>query len=400
MIKMLTFNGKLSSRLLLNLLHSVWAIPCVLIIRLLRPIILIRIGTLFSGRIGHFAKDAGIQWIENKTNGNDINIYWLDKDTCNKQWEKMVRRNFFVHAWVEYVHVWNKYIYGGEKHYRPSSITGSRDIKGLLESNNFGMLKFLEDEEKEAKEWLINKGWNDGEPFVCIQVRDTAYLGSEEFHLNYDWDYHDYRNSNISTYILAIKWLLEQGVFVLRMGKKVNKKTPFNHPKFVDYPFCSDKSDLLDIWLFANCNLCISTGSGPDAISDIYRRPVVFLNYLPLVDMFSWSFSINHPKNLVWKDTGKALTLDDYLNYAFYFTEEYINSNIEIIDLTQEEILDVVIECWSYIQGDRVDSKNDIDMQKIFWNKIVSNKNSKDYHGYIHKKSRISTVFLDKNLHE
>jgi len=393
-------NDKLSSRLLLNLLHSVWAIPCVLIIRLLRPIILIRIGTLFSGRIGHFAKDAGIQWIENKTNGNDINIYWLDKDTCNKQWEKMVRRNFFVHAWVEYVHVWNKYIYGGEKHYRPSSITGSRDIKGLLESNNFGMLKFLEDEEKEAKEWLINKGWNDGEPFVCIQVRDTAYLGSEEFHLNYDWDYHDYRNSNISTYILAIKWLLEQGVFVLRMGKKVNKKTPFNHPKFVDYPFCSDKSDLLDIWLFANCNLCISTGSGPDAISDIYRRPVVLLNYLPLVDMFSWSFSINHPKNLVWKDTGKALTLDDYLNYAFYFTEEYINSNIEIIDLTQEEILDVVIECWSYIQGDRVDSKNDIDMQKIFWNKIVSNKNSKDYHGYIHKKSRISTVFLDKNLHE
>ncbi len=393
-------NDKLSSRLLLNLLHSVWAIPCVLIIRLLRPIILIRIGTLFSGRIGHFAKDAGIQWIENKTNGNDINIYWLDKDTCNKQWEKMVRRNFFVHAWVEYVHVWNKYIYGGEKHYRPSSITGSRDIKGLLESNNFGMLKFLEDEEKEAKEWLINKGWNDGEPFVCIQVRDTAYLGSEEFHLNYDWDYHDYRNSNISTYILAIKWLLEQGVFVLRMGKKVNKKTPFNHPKFVDYPFCSDKSDLLDIWLFANCNLCISTASGPDAISDIYRRPVVFLNYLPLVDMFSWSFSINHPKNLVWKDTGKALTLDDYLNHAFYFTEEYINSNIEIIDLTQEEILDVVIECWSYIQGDRVDSKNDIDMQKIFWNKIVSNKNSKDYHGYIHKKSRISTVFLDKNLHE
>ena len=394
------FNDKLSSKLLLNLLHSIWAIPCVLIIRLLRPIILIRIGTLFSGRIGHFAKDAGIQWIENKTNGNDINIYWLDKDTCNKQWEKMVRRNFFVHAWVEYVHVWNKYIYGGEKHYRPSSITGSRDIKGLLESNNFGMLKFLEDEEKEAKEWLINKGWNDGEPFVCIQVRDTAYLGSEEFHLNYDWDYHDYRNSNISTYILAIKWLLEQGVFVLRMGKKVNKKTPFNHPKFVDYPFCSDKSDLLDIWLFANCNLCISTGSGPDAISDIYRRPVVFLNYLPLVDMFSWSFSINYPKNLVWKDTGKALTLDDYLNYAFYFTEEYINSNIEIIDLTQEEILDVVIECWSYIQGDRVDSKNDIDMQKIFWNKIVSNKNSKDYHGYIHKKSRISTVFLDKNLHE
>ena len=384
----------------LTLIQGVWAIPCVFIIRLLRPIILIRIGTLFSGRIGHFAKDAGIQWIENKTNGNDINIYWLDKDTCNKQWEKMVRRNFFVHAWVEYVHVWNKYIYGGEKHYRPSSITGSRDIKGLLESNNFGMLKFLEDEEKEAKEWLINKGWNDGEPFVCIQVRDTAYLGSEEFHLNYDWDYHDYRNSNISTYILAIKWLLEQGVFVLRMGKKVNKKTPFNHPKFVDYPFCSDKSDLLDIWLFANCNLCISTGSGPDAISDIYRRPVVFLNYLPLVDMFSWSFSINHPKNLVWKDTGKALTLDDYLNYAFYFTEEYINSNIEIIDLTQEEILDVVIECWSYIQGDRVDSKNDIDMQKIFWNKIVSNKNSKDYHGYIHKKSRISTVFLDKNLHE
>jgi len=57
-----SFNDKLSSRLLVNLLYSVWAIPCVLIIRLLRPIILIRIGTFFSGRIGHFAIDSGMQW--------------------------------------------------------------------------------------------------------------------------------------------------------------------------------------------------------------------------------------------------------------------------------------------------------------------------------------------------
>ena len=47
------------------------------------------------------------------------------------------------------------------------------------------MMKFLSSEEEQAKVWLRSKGWEDGQKFVCILVRDDAYLGSEEWHLKY-----------------------------------------------------------------------------------------------------------------------------------------------------------------------------------------------------------------------
>ena len=43
-------------------------------------------------------------------------------------------------------------------------------------------------------------------------------------------------------------------------------KSPLNsnNQKVIDFPFEKTKFNLLDIWLFANCNGCISTGTGPD----------------------------------------------------------------------------------------------------------------------------------------
>ena len=46
---------------------GLWAIPIVFLIRLIRPIILIRVGTFLSSRAGHFIADAAYQWIVNET---------------------------------------------------------------------------------------------------------------------------------------------------------------------------------------------------------------------------------------------------------------------------------------------------------------------------------------------
>ena len=181
------------------------------------------------------------------------------------------------------------------------------------------------------------------------------------------------------------------------MGKTVNKKVSINHPKIIDYPFCPDKNDLLDVWLFANCDLCISTATGPDLISDIYRRPILFLNYLPLIDMFSWSKTLNHPKYLVWKATGESLTLEEHLEYKFHRTEEYEHLGIQIINLSQEDILMTVKESWSRLEGTWVDTRSDEENQKKFWNILVNHRNSSECHGYIHKEAKISSTFLHNN---
>ena len=107
---------------------------------------------------------------------------------------------------------------------------------------------------------------------------------------------------------------------------------------------------------------------------------------------------LNHPKNLVWENTGKPLTLNEHLEYKFSHTEQYKNSGIKIINLSKEEILAIVEEGWKRLEGTWVDTKNDIEEQKKFWSVLINHRYSSRYHGYIHHDAKISSIFLRNNV--
>ncbi|MBT5399902.1 TIGR04372 family glycosyltransferase [bacterium] len=385
-------------RLIVLLFNGIWSVPLVFIIRAIRPIVTIKIGTFFSTRIGHFVADTAQQWAANKKNPwNIICLYWLPDNTCNIQWEKMVRRNLFVHSWVYYIDRWNRLLPGGEKHYLPSTCTGSLDINGFLE-NTGDSFSFLSNEENDAKSWLRSKGWREGNPFVCLMVRDSLYLNQDPLHSNkYDWSYHSYRNSDIHTYSLAIEWLANNGVWVIRMGKIASERMLLSHPMVIDYAFDKGKSDLLDIWLFANCNLCISSGTGPDMISDVYRRPTLFVNFIPVIRLFSWSHSFIYPKHLIWESSGIYLTLSEHLDHSFVSTEEYRMAGIKIINLLPDEILNAVQESWERITGIWINDKDDTKDKEQFWAKLKTSPEYLELHGFIHPESRLLSSFLRDN---
>ena len=380
---------------LLTILNGVWAIPIIIVIRIIRPFLLIRFGTFFSNRIGHFVADSAHQFVKQDT--NIIELYWLDNSTCNKQWSKMVKHNLPVYWWVKYVDIWNKYLPGGDIHSRPLSVNGSRDLHGLLDKHQGEMLKFIPKEEKKAKEWLEKQGWRDGDSFVCLLVRDSGYLDSEQKFSEYDWDYHSYRNSDIGTYVEAMEWLAEQGVWVIRMGKVMSKRISTKNSRIVDYAFCPNKNDLLDIWLFANCNLCISTVSGIDYVSDVYRKPLLSLNYLPLNDMVSWSNSINYPKHLKWSDSDNFLTLEEHLEHGYNYTKDYEEAGIDVIDLTSDEITSVVQECWTRLEDTFMETDHDTNQQNQFWKTMRESTLFKKQHDFIHPKARLASTFLRNN---
>lgn len=77
-------------------------------------------------------------------------------------------------------------------------------------------------------------------------------------------------------------WLLNKGYFVIRMGSKMLSPMLFTDKNLVDYPFCNEKSDFLDVWLFANCTYAISTATGPDLVAAVYNKPILFINALPI----------------------------------------------------------------------------------------------------------------------
>jgi putative glycosyltransferase (TIGR04372 family) len=321
----------------------------------------------------------------------------------------MVKRNFHVYPWVQPLAIWNKILPGGRLHHIPTDLTkGSEDIHGWLEQTH-ASLPFLPEEDVQAKEWLRMQGWHDGEPFVCLLVRDSSYLDNYcpntdlppstdegiQYHPKhgYGWSHLNFRDSDIATYVSAAEWLADQGVWVFRMGKIMATPIPTNHHRIIDYAFHPKKSDFLDIWLFAHCSLCISTGTGVDAVSAFYQRPILYLNYIPLIRLLSWADATHVPKTLVWQKTGIPLTLKEQFKIN---TNYYDRFGITIINMSSKEIRESVQEQWQRLQGTWVDTDEDIRRQQKFWEilKTFPHPDIDKYHKWIHPKARLGTIWL------
>lgn len=384
------------------LLNGIWALPAVLIMRLISPMLLIRVGTLNSGRIGHFVTDGAeqIARLSLQPRSRTVDIFWFWSETSNRQWERMLRRTLTVRGWAKHLDAWNsKFLPGGAKHARPSTQTNSRDVEGLYIRYDV-RIPFTPSEDEVATKWLRSKGWVDGDPFVCLHVRDNAYLANNRLHGKGDsnsykeWSYHAYRDSDVLTYIQAIEWLTSQGVWVIRMGRLMTDPLPKDMNKVIDYAFDQTQSDLLDIWLFANCTGCISTSSGPDAISHVYRKPILFVNALPLGGFASFAHAIWVPKNLVWRNTGFQLSVEEYFENSYYRLDEYETAGINIVDLTPDELEAAVREFWQRHIGVWVPSSGDIARQNIFWEICRSWSQSSVFHGWQHPEARIGANWL------
>ena len=262
-------------------------------------------------------------------------------------------------------------------------------------------MRFTDDESRRAENWLESVGWQRGEPFVCLLVRDSAFLATEpSLHSVYKgggsarWSYHDYRDSDIATYLPAVEWLANQGVWVFRMGKVMAKPLEMDNERVVDYAFREDRSDFLDVWLFANCDLCISTGTGPDMIADVYRRPLLTVNLLPAISLSSWSNAVTAPKPLVWSETGRRLSVEELLSATWLRGELYAEHGIEIRDLDAETIRGIVQEAWGRLKGDWTEAPEDGRRNRAAWQALESHPEYANWHGYRHPRARFSSVWL------
>jgi len=388
-------------------------IPIIFVLRLIKPIIHIRLRMIHTGELGHFVLDSGILLSEFILKGNKNKIkdwYWLGAsekwlwssgkenykygEISNYKFKELVERVFYVRWWVKYLYVANNIIPGGNQHTGKTlrEIQSSRDINGALYKTKElkeAYFKFTEEEHAEAKKYLKDIGLNERDKFVCLVVRDDAY--KEKFLPAKKWSYHSYRDSDIDTYSLAVTALAERGYWVFRMGKLVSK--PFNckNPKVIDYAWSNEKSELLDIWLSAHCEFCIDTGTGPGAVSYVFRKPILIINNLPSSCWDTFSHTIICPKNLRWKKNKKHLSLKEYLEHDYYHSEKYEKNGIEIINLEATEIKEAVLEMEKRTTGRWEEKPEDKKMQEKVW-KLY--KNLSKYQGFIHPETKISTVFL------
>lgn len=307
------------------------ALLAVLIVRLFN----LRLGYMLANRIGHCAGNTEVHLCERDA-GLTKGAIWCHSDPANayllKMWKRVMRIDST--GFVSIVMKVNR-LFDGWKAYEVDQGNMDRDVNNLFDKQP-PHLKFTEAEQYKGQKTLDAWGvWNAR--FVCLIVRDSAYLP--------DLSYHSYRDSNIEDYHLAIKALVDRGYFVFRMGAKVEKPLGFRHPMVFDYATNGMRSEFMDLYLGANCEFCVSTSCGFDAIPFIFRRPVVYVNFAPVEYLSTFRPGLAIWKHH-WKDGKRMTPAEIYESGAgqFMTADQFKEAGIELKDNTPEEIRDAVVE--------------------------------------------------------
>ena len=388
-----------------------------LIIRIMRPWFLIRIQKLNSQRMGHFAGNTEIYLCERDAGINTpkmpyVDLWFHSWPICNRQLAWM---------WGRVLHIWpawlldptsrmNSFIPGGRVHQIGENTMNDRDIFNLLDRFP-PHLCFLAEEEKHGQAGLRMLGIPENAPFVCLNVRDNAYLRNS---IPWNpWSYHDYRNCSIQNYVCAAQELANRGYYVVRMGATVNEAMNAAHPMIIDYAANGTRSEFMDIYLGAKCAFCISNGTGFDAVPYIFRRPIVYVDHVPvgIINTFSSKFLATTKKHWL-RGENRFMTLREIIESGaayFFWADDYESKGIDLIESTPEEITAVVLEMESRLKGTWCATEEDAVLQDRFWKMLLDSainssskamiimtaNGTKPFHGEI--RSRFGADFLRGN---
>ena len=379
-------------------------LPIVLFIRLIKPWYHVRFGFFFGDRIGHLIFDVEYYLGERKLGAQPSNthdFFFFERKSANDFVDKLCRRQLKVHSIVRYFyHANNLFPNNREYQVLPQRLRNrSRDTIGIL-SGTSTHLSLLRSEENLGRKHLETLGYTETDKHVCLIVRDKAYL--EHTQPARDDSYQDYRNSDISTFQEAAEALAERGYWVFRMGKIVEKPFVTSHPRIIDYASSIWRSDFFDIWLMAHCHFCVTTSLGLDMVADVFRKPNCMVNLTPIFHLKSWTESITVPKHLFWKEPiNTHLTIEEY--FGLYSNgrislsaEDYANLGVQIVDLTPDEIKEAVLEMESRLSGSWIMEREDVLLQKRFWDIFSDWDGYDNFHGEVHDGVSIGADFLRK----
>lgn len=254
------------------------------------------------------------------------------------------------------------------------------------------------EEEAEGQEKKRRMGING--PFVCVSSRDPAFLAVTRPQI--DCSYHDYRDSDINKLNLVSEYFQKEGITLVRMGRYVQGKVSFHN--CIDY---SNKyyDELMDLVLMRDCKFYLGDSNGTCVFPMTLNRPVALKNVIPAFsDM--WGTHPQNPLNLVIfkkyysKKDKKYLSIKEMMlieKQVNFNGHKYKELGIEVVENTPEEILDLAVEMNARIDGEWIDTPEDIELQNKYqalvwkWCEDEGMKKNAMFHG------RAGALFLRKN---
>jgi putative glycosyltransferase (TIGR04372 family) len=341
---------------------TIFLFPMLVIMLVISPLFLFRIGGIRANRIGHMALDlevcACINNKQKKLFPIHINMFYVITPISNE---------YLFSLWSEKVQILPRILlepldivikkfklFQRFNYFSFVSVYGHSDLSIL---DKFSPKLFIPDDHIEIGENLLKKlGIATGQKYVCLAVRDGQYL--KDFLPEKDWSYHDFRDSNIQDYLQMAEYLTTKGLIVIRMGKAVQQKFKTNNPMIIDYAKSSLRSDFADVYLFANCYFCISTSTGMDALASIFRKPIGLVNVVNINSVAKGEIiKLFQPKSFFDKTLRRNLSLNEITKRSLFSVSESSQlsiSNIELKNNSPEELKSFARDFLDIISGDGI----------------------------------------------
>lgn len=163
-------------------LGMILLLPLILLVRSLRPLVLIRFGCLINNRIGHLAANTEFYLCKRKLSNNGrktIDFFCYVPDTANEQLLKMWSSVLKMSPNIFPLWNLNRLLPGGKRHDIDLSFGDRyecfRDLLVWTEAH----IAFTPEEEDFGYSALREMGILKDTPFICFHARDSAYLNNQ-----------------------------------------------------------------------------------------------------------------------------------------------------------------------------------------------------------------------------
>ncbi len=351
--------------------------PLLLVIRLMRPWLLVRLGKLETSGIGHLSLPVEMFLCELECGLHNpgqrfFDIWYAEKIVCNRT--LLNKWGYFLAIgprWIlKPVDLLNQLIPGGNPHKIPYRYLDNLipwqgcDIHNVLKTTR-PHITFSKEEESRAIVALESMGIKENDSTICFMARDKAFYS--EIHGRWD-----HRNSSVDTIADVMNDLTPLGYKAVRMGAKVTTPLRSVNSSIIDYPNNGMRSELLDLFLISRCRFMVSTCVGLDALAPTFRRPLVYVNFAEFgnADLFGIrSDLIFIPKKFWSLIENRFLTFSEIFKlgaHLFTLTWQYKKAGIEWVDNDVEEIRAVVFEMEQRISGNWISNPEDEALQSQF----------------------------------
>lgn len=367
------------------------------IVSLFKPM---RVAEIYSPRLGHLALDCEIYLSEKELGKHNeyLDLFcFKDGQIANKTLGTLFSRKMLIYKWNRYLLQAIQFFNFTKQHellLNTRKISLGRDFECLIQQTE-PHVYFTAAEIKQGQRELAALGLDPERPHICLLGRDSAFL--QQTMPESDGDMQEPRNMDISTFKAGAEKLLSLGYNVIRIGSIVQQPLEINHPNFVDYACSGKQNDFMDIYLPATCKFFVGVQSGPMHVANVFRIPCLRINVVRLeIIEYCSPEDVGLFKLIKNKSTGKILSVSETIKAGIskWPIENFADSDFEVIDNTEDELLEAIKEMHLRINGDWQTTEQEEKLQNRYRSYLkFSNYNTRF-------ETPISAYFLKKHADE